>query len=123
MGTAADAPARAAPSSLALVVRDRPVPRWTQTSGATVVEITHPETLDGIDEAISATECVLVDAASPHFVSLARRVHALDASVQVVAVADAEQVPAARRALLYAPGLGEVWIASPTEVNNALAER
>ncbi|HET9011253.1 MAG TPA: ATP-binding protein, partial [Gemmatimonadaceae bacterium] len=52
-----------------------------------------------------------------------RAIHALDANVQVIAVTSPDAVAAVRRALLYAPGLGEVWLASPGEVGSALAER
>ena len=73
--------------------------------------------------AVAGAGCVLLDGGSDGYVALARRVHAADAAVQVVVVAAPAEVQAARRGLLYAPGLGEVWIASPGEVNGALAER
>jgi PAS domain S-box-containing protein len=98
---------------------DRPPPRWATVAGARVLA---PGALDA-DDALEDVECVLLDASVPGFVSLARRVHALDASVQVIAVTAPAGLQATRRALLYAPGLGEVWVASPTEVSGALTER
>ena len=98
---------------------DRPPPRWATVAGARLLA---PAALDA-DDALEDVECVLLDASVPGFVSLARRVHALDASVQVIAVTVPAGLQATRRALLYAPGLGEVWVASPTEVSGALTER
>ena len=76
-----------------------------------------------LDAVVADAGCVLIDGASDGFVALARRAHAADATVQVVVVTPPAEVQAVRRGLLYAPGLGEVWIASPGEVNGALSER
>ena len=73
--------------------------------------------------ALSRSSCVVLDATAPRFVHSARAVHSLDASVQVVAVTPPEAVAALRRTLLYAPGLGEVWLASPGEISGALTDR
>lgn len=66
---------------------------------------------------------VLLDAARPSFVALARHVHQQDPNIQVIAVTTPELLGATRQSLLYAPGLGEVWLASPTDVGAALTER
>jgi signal transduction histidine kinase len=77
-----------------------------------------------VGEALGEVDCVLVDAASLDPLAIARRVHRMDADVQVVAVAESEE---RRRSLasavLFTPGVGELWIASPADVAGAIAER
>ncbi|HEX6058433.1 MAG TPA: ATP-binding protein [Gemmatimonadaceae bacterium] len=113
--------AAASPLATVLVHPDgTPVPAWAARTGARVVPAS---ALENGAPPLDDVGCILLDAASPAFVSLARRAHQRDADVQLVAVASADRVAGARRALLFAPGLGEVWIASPTELGGALAER
>ena len=113
--------AAASPPATVLVHPDGvPAPEWAARTGATVVPAS---ALDDGAVSLDDVGCILLDAASPEFVSLARRAHQRDADVQLVAVAAPDRVASARRALLFAPGLGEVWLASPTELGGALAER
>ncbi|HEY0995261.1 MAG TPA: ATP-binding protein [Gemmatimonadaceae bacterium] len=101
---------------------DRPLPGWA--TGLRARALPAATLANGAAEgALAGAGCVLLEADHPRFVTLARRIHALDPSLQVVVVARPSEVQAARKALLYAPGLGEVWIASPAEVSAALAER
>ncbi|MDQ2667615.1 MAG: ATP-binding protein [Gemmatimonadota bacterium] len=99
-------------------------PAWSNTAQARVLDVATLESSphDAVLELHDAT-CVLLDATMPRLAHVARIVHALDASVQVVVITSPEALGTIRRALLYAPGLGEVWLASPSEVSAALAER
>ena len=73
---------------------------------------------------LAAAGCVLVDAATLEPFAAARRVREMDPDVQVVVVARTEQDRRSlQRAMLFAPGIGEVWLASPGEVAGAVAER
>ena len=113
--------ATAPQSVLALADPDDP-PRWAERVGALVLDA---EALDSAEapELLAGTGCALLDAAVPEFLSLARRLHSIDSNVQVIAVTPPERLQSTRRSLLYAPGLGEVWVASPTDVTGALADR
>jgi signal transduction histidine kinase len=77
-----------------------------------------------VEQVLGDADCVLVDAASLDPLAVGRRVHQVDADVQVIAVAESEE---RRRALasgvLFTPGVGELWIASPADVTGAIAER
>ncbi len=74
--------------------------------------------------ALVAAECVLIDAETLDPLPAARRVHEADADVQVVVVVGSEEHRRAlERAMLFAPGIGEIWLASPNEVAGAIAER
>ena len=77
-----------------------------------------------VEQVLGDADCVLVDAASLDPLAIARRVHQVDADVQVVVVAESEE---RRRALasgvLFTPGVGGIWIASPADVTGAIAER
>lgn len=106
-------------------------PGWMRQAGRNVapLAVRGADLHVGLPDAVLAreledAECVLIDAASLDSLVIARRVHRVDADVQAVAVADTEE---RRRALssglLFAPGVGELWIASPTDVAGAIADR
>lgn len=85
-----------------------------------------PDELEGSDSAravLAGAECVIIDAGSTDALNVARRVHTADPSVQVIAVTSDESRRALERAIVFAPGVGELWIASPGEIAGALAER
>ncbi|HEU5174225.1 MAG TPA: PAS domain-containing sensor histidine kinase [Gemmatimonadaceae bacterium] len=115
---------RPAPAAgpVAILHGDRTPPAWVDRLDPIRVDAERLAQADA-RHVLHAAGCVLLDATQPTFVREARRVHALDPAIQVVAVTPPEGMPAARRALLYAPGLGEVWVASPTEIDGALADR
>ena len=54
---------------------------------------------------------------------LVQRLHAVDPDLQPAVVADEPQRSALERALLFARGLGELWIVSPAQVDAELVER
>src|SRR5688500_16033520 len=85
-----------------------------------------PEELEASDSAravLGGAECVIIDAESADALVVARRVHTADPSVQVIAVTSDANRRALERAIVFAPGIGELWIASPGEIAGALAER
>jgi PAS domain S-box-containing protein len=110
------------PVTEALVVVDDggAVPEWAAAVRALPLREGALEREDG--GRLQSAACVFV-AASPVFARLARRLHELAPAVQVIQVAPKESIREVRRSLLYTPGLGEVWIASPAEVTTALVER
>ncbi|HYD52081.1 MAG TPA: ATP-binding protein [Gemmatimonadaceae bacterium] len=113
----------AAPAGPLLVTADATAsPAWAAGLGARAAAAA---ALEGARAAalLGGVECAMLDATDAAFVNLARRLHAADPNLQVIVVTPPEHLQATRRALLYAPGLGEVWVASPTEVGSALAER
>lgn len=121
---------RAAPRVVLLHGGDD-APAWRGRADATAVSLAPP----GDDareaarpavlvDAVAGAGCVLVDADTLDPLPVARRVHQADAEVQVVVVVAAEERRRTlERAMLFAHGVGEVWLASPTEVAGALAER
>jgi PAS domain S-box-containing protein len=120
---AARVPDESSAETVAIVPHGGSPPEWALRVGARTVQ---PSALD--DERVALRTlarvgCALVDANDPHFVAVARRLNAIDPAVQVVLVAPPASMQAVRRSLLYAPGLGEIWVASPTEVTGALQQR
>ena len=73
--------------------------------------------------ALGAAEFALLDGTASEPLRLAQQVHALEPSLQLAVVAPAEQRAALARAQLFTPGLGELWLLTPDEVDVALAER
>jgi PAS domain S-box-containing protein len=120
------------PAAVVILYADgREPPEWTGRAAEKAVPVAVRSTEWGggtsgaaLARALGEAESVLIDAASLDALLIARRVHQTDADVQVVAVADTEE---RRRALasglLFAPGIGELWIASPADVAGAIAER
>ena len=101
------------------------MPGWARSAGAAVASSLAP---GGAREApadgVAGADCVLVDATSLDPLRAARRVHRVDPDVQVVVVVETEeQRRAVERALPFAPGVGEIWLASPTDVAGAIADR
>ena len=117
----------AAPGGLRVVLLHGGVdaPAWRGDARPAALADTPADGLaDAIADAVAGAECVLVDAESVDPLPTARRVHQADADVQVVLVVATEaRRRALERAMLFAPGIGELWLASPTEVAAALAER
>ncbi|HEY0972639.1 MAG TPA: ATP-binding protein [Gemmatimonadales bacterium] len=67
--------------------------------------------------------CVLVDAASTDAMRAARAAHAADPDVQVVIVVEPRARRAVERAMLFTPGLGELWLEPPDAISRATIER
>jgi len=139
-GAAAEAASGAtgAGTAILLCAPGAAVPEWARRLGVRVLPTTALDagsddrgargdgpspTTPAVMEVLAGAGYVLLDAETPGFVRMARRLHALDASLQVVAVAPPDAFTAVRRGLLYAPGLGEVWVAAPGEVSSALGDR
>ncbi|MGI8766926.1 MAG: PAS domain-containing protein, partial [Gemmatimonadaceae bacterium] len=103
-------------------------PEWGERAGARAFMLAAGRgDTNKIAEAVGAVagaECVLIDAHTLDALPTARHVHQVDAEVQVIAVVDTEERRRAlERAMLFAPGVGEVWLASSGEVVGGLAER
>lgn len=109
------------------------MPQWAVGAGAlgiTLVASADPvatATANGttFSAAIDGADGVLVDADSvPDPLAAARRVHRETADVQIVIVTNAEgRRRELQRAMLFTPGIGEVWLATPGEVGGGIIER
>ena len=73
--------------------------------------------------AAQGAAAAFVDGSLPDPLGEVRRLRAVDADLQPAVVADDAIRPALERALLFAPGLGELWIVPPAAVDAALLER
>ena len=73
--------------------------------------------------ALAGAACVLADASSPGVLDHLRRVRSADPAVQPLVVAEGEARERVERGLLFARGVGEVWIVSPAEVGPELLAR
>jgi PAS domain S-box-containing protein len=106
------------------------LPGWASLSRAAVVPVAiaasgiASEAEPALARALAGAGCVLLDAAAPDPLSVARIAHRLDPEVQVLIVADTEsQRRSLGRAILFTPGIGELWLVSPGEVAGGIAER
>jgi PAS domain S-box-containing protein len=72
---------------------------------------------------VRSSDVALIDAASTDAPAAARRLRSTDAALHIVLVVAAAARPQVERALLFTPGVGEVWIVAPAEVDEALLDR
>jgi PAS domain S-box-containing protein len=75
------------------------------------------------DEELAGAGYVLVDGAAPGLRGALTATHRRDPTVQLIVVVPAEERAAAERTLLFTPGLGEVWLVTPAEVDEELRAR
>jgi PAS domain S-box-containing protein len=77
----------------------------------------------GAEEAAALKDCdvALIDAEGIDAVAAAQRIRARDAALSVIIAAAAARHDALHRALMFAPGLGEVWVHDPAELDDAVA--
>jgi PAS domain S-box-containing protein len=66
---------------------------------------------------------VVVDGAAAGLRKVLSDIHRRDPAVQMVVVAPAAERAAAERTLLFTPGLGEVWLAAPDELDESYLAR
>jgi PAS domain S-box-containing protein len=74
-------------------------------------------------EAAALAGAAFVDGTLSDPLLIVQRLHALDPDLQPAIVADESRRVALERALLFARGLGEVWILAPAQVDEELLER
>jgi PAS domain S-box-containing protein len=72
---------------------------------------------------LNEASCVLVDATIPAVLEEVRRLRRDDPTLQPVVIAAAGDRERIQRGLLFAPGVGELWIAAPDEVGPDLVAR
>lgn len=106
-----------------LVFRPRPhaPAAWEAGLGDAGVTIRGADPAGGHD--LPGSTCVLMDAGAAGVLDHARRIHRADSTVQTIVVAGEDDRGRVERGLLFAPGLGELWIVAPEEVGPALVER
>jgi PAS domain S-box-containing protein len=95
-------------------------PAWLERlPGATLC---HPAALDGMD--VTAFSAAFIEASSGDPLATARRLREADPSLQPILVAErAAELRRLERALLFSPGLGELWLIGAAEVDADLLER
>jgi len=94
---------------------------WEDTLG---VEVALVETTDLSDHLKRRpVDCVVIDGRVADVVQLARQVQSADSAVQVVIVCGTADRSRLESALIYAIGLGEVWVVDSGEVTADLVER
>lgn len=78
---------------------------------------------DALPQDLTVFNSVWIDAPELQPLGLARQVAARDETLQTVVVAPQEDMSIHERALLFTPGLGEVWLMEPDDVGPETLER
>jgi PAS domain S-box-containing protein len=99
-------------------------PRWLDAlAGLGIGSIEADAPLEALRASLRDAACVLVDGSAPDATERVRRAGRADPSVQAVIVAPASEHARLTRAIVFAPGIGEVWLRSPDEVDPELLHR
>ena len=107
------------PRALVLAAGDVP---WRSALGAG--DAVHPGAAnDEMAARAEQADAAFVDGAVHDPLAVARRLRTLDPTLQAVIVAEAGRRTAVERALLFAPGLGELWVVEPGQVDADLLRR
>ncbi|CAA9307101.1 MAG: hypothetical protein AVDCRST_MAG89-871, partial [uncultured Gemmatimonadetes bacterium] len=107
------------PRALVLAAGDAP---WRSAIAAG--DPVHPGIAnDGLAAEATRADAAFVDGSPRDALAVARRLRTLDPTLQTVIVAEGGKRTEVERALLFAPGLGEVWIVEPEQVDDDLLRR
>jgi PAS domain S-box-containing protein len=88
-----------------------------------VVELDGGESTAALRDALSAAPCVLVDGLCSDLPGVLRRIRLADAEIQALVVTPADAREVLQRALLFTPGIGEIWFEAPDGIDAELVER
>lgn len=111
------------------VIAERRAPWMDRLEGSAATVRQRPPRDEGggvgadLKAALGAADCVVLDGALDGLPALARQVHDADAAVQAIVVVAPEARPPLERAFLFAPGVGELWLTSPAELDTTLLVR
>jgi PAS domain S-box-containing protein len=100
---------------------DEAEPRWLDAlAGLRIRSVEPTQPLEQLRNSLRDAACVLVDGGVSDATDRIRRACKADSSVQAVLVAPAAEHPRLTRAILFAPGIGEVWLRSPDQLEPGL---
>jgi signal transduction histidine kinase len=111
-----------------IVVRGSSLPAWAARLDGAVArvlsedELRAPGDQHSLGQALEKADCALIDGTIA-FARVARRIRDLHPALQVAVVVAPDQRDRARRSLLFAPGVGELWLVTPDETGAALVAR
>jgi PAS domain S-box-containing protein len=109
---------------LILAGSDEPVPGWVAgLDGSSTGTVEPTAAIDELRDALRTATCVLADAGVGDAMERIRRAHQADPTVQAVLVAPRAYQPGLSRTILFTPGIGEVWVRTPGEVDPKLVAR
>ena len=107
------------PRALVLAAGDAP---WR--SAIEAGDAVHPGIAnDELTAQAERADAAFVDGAARDALAAARRLRTLDPTLQTVIVAEGGKRTEVERALLFAPGLGELWVVEPGQVDDDLLRR
>jgi PAS domain S-box-containing protein len=103
---------------------DEAPPEWLSSlSGLQVRSVEPTGAGEQLSSSLCDAACVIVDGVVSDVTDRIRRVHRADPTIQAVIIAPVKDHPRLTRALLFVPGIGEVWLRSPNELGPDLVRR
>lgn len=112
-----------APRGVLLLHSASGAPAWADALAGVVPLAVGERLPTGADAALRASECALVDANLREPLALIRRLHSMEPTLQMILVVSEERRSDLERAMLFSPGLGEVWVASPAQTDAEMLAR
>jgi PAS domain S-box-containing protein len=114
------------PESFAILLRGagETEPDWSGALGGLKVRAVEPTVAgEQLRSSLQDAACVLVDGGVSDVTERIRRVFKADSTVQTMIIAPVSDHPRLSRALLFVPGIGEVWLRSPDQVGPDLVRQ
>ena len=111
-----------------IVVRGSALPAWAARLDGSEPrilaedDVRAPRDEQLLARALESADCALIDG-STAFARVARRLRDLQPALQVATVVAPEDRDRAQRSLLFAPGVGELWLVTPEETGPDLVAR
>jgi PAS domain S-box-containing protein len=101
---------------------ERPAP-WEPRLDGVDARVVDPKASNGLSGELNGSTCVVVDGSRPDAIQRVRLARRADPAVQAVIVAEGEDRLRIGREILFAPGLGEVWIVEASQLDAGLLAR
>jgi PAS domain S-box-containing protein len=104
--------------------RQEPPAPWEAGLADSSLVVVDPYALSQDDrDVVQRASCIATSGEAPDAVERIRQGLRVNGAVQPIIVVDEDGIPRVQRSVLFTPGLGEVWIVSPREVDHALLRR
>jgi PAS domain S-box-containing protein len=100
------------------------LPGWEQQLGTIPYTVAREDSgAAPLQELAVASDCAMIDCNASEPIVVAQTLFTVDSGIQVILVCDQAARPALERSILFTPGLGEIWIHGPDQIDAALISR
>jgi PAS domain S-box-containing protein len=100
---------------IAILGSEQEPPGWVGEVGAKPTRVSAPVLPEAVRRAAQDAPCAVLDGTGSATLELVRQLHAEDPALQIAIVAAPPELARVRRAMMFTPGIGEVWLVQDVE--------